>query len=60
MRSRDADAYLFSPREAEEARIASLTASRRTPLSCGNRVGTNRNAEAPRVLGDRYDFSQGV
>ena len=57
MRSRDADAYLFSPREAEEARIASLTASRRTPLSCGNRVGTNRNAEAPRVLGDRYDSS---
>jgi hypothetical protein len=57
MRSRDADAYLFSPREAEEARIASLTASRKTPFHRGNRVGTNRNAEALRVLGDRYDSS---
>jgi integrase len=54
MRNRDADAYLFSPREAEESRIASLTASRKTPFHRGNRVGTNRNPEAPRVLGDRY------
>jgi integrase len=54
MHGRSPDAYLFSPREAEEARIASLTAARRTPRSCGNGVGTNRNAEAPRVLGDRY------
>ena len=54
MRGRSPDANLFSPREAEEARIASLTAARRTPRSCGNGVGTNRNAEAPRVLGDRY------
>jgi integrase len=54
MRGRDPEACLFSPREAEESRIASLTASRKTPLSCGNGVGRNRNPEAPRVLGDRY------
>ena len=32
MRGRSPDANLFSPREAEESRIASLTASRRTPI----------------------------
>jgi integrase len=57
MRNRDADAYLFSPREAEEARRRKATAARRTPLDRGNRVGTNRKPESPRVLGDRYDSS---
>jgi hypothetical protein len=57
MRNRDADAYLFSPREAEEARRRKATAARRTPLDRGNRVGTNRRPESPRVLGDRYDSS---
>jgi len=54
MRNRDPEAYLFSPREAEESRLRKATAARRTPLSRGNRVGTNRKPEAPRVLGDRY------
>ena len=36
------DAFLFSPREAMEVWRAERTRSRRTPLSCGNRVGTNR------------------
>jgi len=54
MRNRDPEAYLFSPREAEESRLRKATAARRTPPDRGNRVGTNRNPEAPRVLGDRY------
>jgi len=54
MRNRDADAHLFSPREAEESRLRKATAARRTPPDRGNRVGTNRKPEAPRVLGDRY------
>ena len=54
MRNRDPEAYLFSPREAEESRLRKATAARRTPPDRGNRVGTNRKPESPRVLGDRY------
>jgi len=39
--NRPADCYLFSPREAQELHRAERTAKRVTPLSCGNRVGTN-------------------
>ena len=54
MRNRDPEGYLFSPREAEESRLRKATAARRTPPDRGNRVGTNRKPESPRVLGDRY------
>ena len=37
-----ADAYCFSPVESERERRAKRTANRRTPLSCGNRTGTNQ------------------
>jgi integrase len=40
-------AALFSPAEAEAARREALHAERKTPLSCGNRPGTNR-VENPR------------
>jgi integrase len=51
---RPADAYCFSPREVERQRRAQLSANRKTPLSCGNRPGTNRRRNAKRPPGDRY------
>lgn len=50
----DLTAYLFQPAEAEAERRARLTAARKTPPSCGNRVGSNRQRR-PRVKpGERY------
>jgi integrase len=49
------DAYCFSPAEADKQRRQKLTAQRKTPLSCGNRVGTNRKDEPKRTPGDKYD-----
>src|SRR5690349_7106196 len=48
------DAYLFSPAEAEESRRSKQSAERKTPISCGNRPGTNRRRKAQRAPGDRY------
>ncbi|MBL4699580.1 MAG: tyrosine-type recombinase/integrase, partial [Phycisphaerales bacterium] len=48
------DAYLFSPSEAESERRAALTAKRKTPLSYGNRTGTNRIPNPEKQAGDRY------
>lgn len=48
------DAFMFSPREADAERRAALTARRKTPLSCGNRVGSNRKERPERVRGERY------
>ncbi len=52
---RAADAYCFSPREAENKRRAAQHENRRTPLSCGNRPGTNRKAKPRRRAGEKYD-----
>lgn len=52
--NRPINAYLFSPAEAEAERRAAATARRRTPLSCGNRVGTNRAETPERFPGERY------
>lgn len=49
------DEYLFSPAEAEAERRAALTAKRKTPLSCGNREGTNKCRKPAKQPGDRYD-----
>ncbi|MHC4999104.1 MAG: tyrosine-type recombinase/integrase [Planctomycetota bacterium] len=49
------DAYCFSPVEAEKQRRQKLTAQRKTPLSYGNRVGTNRKDDLKRTTGDQYD-----
>lgn len=42
------DAHCFSPLESERQRRAAAHAARVTPLSCGNRPGTNRIARKPR------------
>lgn len=47
-------AFLFSPAEAERERRAALSAARATPLSCGNRPGTNRVERPKRAAGARY------
>ena len=47
--------YCFSPRDSERMRLADRHARRRTPLSCGNRPGTNRKRRPKRRPGDRYD-----
>ena len=52
---RAADAYCFSPREAEEKRRAAQHEARQTPLSCGNRPGTNRKARPRWTAGEKYD-----
>jgi integrase len=51
---RPADAYCFSPREAAEWHRAERNARRKTPVSCGNRVGTNRRRQPQREPGGRY------
>lgn len=51
---RAADAYCFSPAEAEADRRRRIHAERRTPLSCGNRPGTNRRKRPRKQPGERY------
>jgi len=51
---REEMAYLFSPAEAEAERRAELHNSRKTPLSCGNRPGTNRRKNPRRPIGQCY------
>ncbi len=46
--------YLFSPRESETERRRDRHRQRKTPLSCGNRPGTNRKRGAKRRPRDRY------
>jgi len=51
---RSAEAYCFSPAEAEAERRAQRHAARKTPLAYGNRPGTNRRADPEKSPGDRY------
>jgi integrase len=51
---RPAEAYCFSPSESERHRRAEMHANRKTPLSCGNRPGTNKQKKPKRPAGDRY------
>ena len=51
---REPKAYLFSPAEAEAERRAAFSAARVTPMSCGNRAGTNRELDPKRSAGERY------
>jgi integrase len=46
--------YVFSPAEAETERRAALHAARKTPLSCGNRPGTNKKRRPKRPPSERY------
>lgn len=51
---RPVDAYLFSPAEAEAERRAEMPLNRKTPLSCGNKPGTNKSKNPKRSPGDQY------
>ena len=51
---RPPEAYLFSPAEAEADRLAQRHEARKTPLSCGNRPGTNRRRRPKCGPGDHY------
>jgi integrase len=46
---------IFSPKEAEEERLAKRSAARVTPLAYGNRPGTHRAKKPKRVPGEHYD-----
>ena len=52
---RATDAPLFSAAEADAERRAKLTRQRKTPLSCGNRPGSNVKRRPRRKPGDAYD-----
>ena len=43
-----------SPKEVIQSIRADRTASRKTPISCGNRTGTNRRQKPKRTPGDAY------
>jgi integrase len=51
---RHADSFCFSPVEALRDYRADKSAARKTPLSCGNRPGTNRRRSPRRQPADRY------
>jgi integrase len=54
MSDRALDAFLFSPADAEAERRAVAHAARRTPLSCGNRPGSNVREAPARMPGGHY------
>lgn len=54
---RDELSHCFSPREAMDQHRAQRYERRTTPLSCGNRPGTNRKRQSRKKAGDRYDTS---
>lgn len=51
---RDAMTYCFSPADSEKKRRRVAHESRSTPLSYGNRPGTNRKRRPSRPAGERY------
>lgn len=51
---REVDVPLFSPAEAEAERLTARHAARKTPMSCGNRPGTNRTESPSKKPGDRF------
>jgi integrase len=52
---RPAESFCFQPCESEKKRRAALHAARNTPLSCGNRPGTNKSPKPARPAGEQYD-----
>jgi len=48
------DECIFSPKVAVEQRKDIAEANRKTPLSCGNRRGSNRKSNPKKSPGDRY------
>ncbi len=51
---RAVDKFLFSPAEADRERRAELHVKRKTPISCGNRPGSNRRRRPQRKPADHY------
>lgn len=51
---RPSESYCFSPQDSDRKRRAQLHAERATPLSCGNRPGTNRKRSPKKRPGDSY------
>ena len=51
---RGGESYCFSPVDSEKKRRAEMHERRQTPLSCGNRPGTNRKCKPRKLPGDRY------
>jgi len=51
---REKEAYCFRPVDSERKRRAEQHANRTTPLSCGNRPGTNRKGNPKRSAGEQY------
>jgi len=52
--ARAGEACLFQPRDSEAKRLAAQEAARTTPMSCGNRRGTNCVASPRKQPGDHY------
>lgn len=52
--ARGLETNCFRPCDSEAKRLAEQHAARMTPLSCGNRPGTNRTKGRLRALGERY------
>ena len=52
---RPADSYCFSPADSVRKQLAERHVNRTTPLSCGNRPGTNRKPAPTRKPRERYD-----
>jgi Site-specific recombinase XerD len=48
------DAYCFSPMQSEHKRLAEVHEARVTPISYGNRPGSNRRARPKRKPGEHY------
>ncbi len=52
---RSAEAYCFSPAETLEQVRRRRTIDRKTPMSCGNRPGTNRKSKPKKTPRNMYD-----
>ena len=52
--ARDPAMYCFRPCDSEAKRRAAAHAKRKTPLSCGNRPGSNRKSKPKRAAGECY------
>ena len=53
--ARDAEAHCFRPCDSESKRRAAAHSARTTPLSCGNRPGSNRKRQPRRKPGESYN-----
>ena len=54
LENRPADAFCFSPKEAEQERLEKRHADRKTPMSCGNRPGSNKTTKRKHPIGEFY------